>query len=101
MVKAHIGYIPDGKIIGISKLARILDMYARRAQIQERIGEQITKCLEEHLSPKGAGCIIEAQHLCMQARGIQKQNSIMTTSSLTGVFRKQEVRDEFLKLVGK
>ena len=97
--KAHIGYIPNGKIIGISKLARILDMYARRAQIQERIGEQVTNCLEGHLSPKGAACVIEAQHLCMQARGIQKQNSIMTTSSLTGEFHKNEVKNEFLRLI--
>ena len=99
--KAHIAYIPNGQLIGISKLARILDIYAHRAQIQERIGEQVTSCLEKYLQPKGTACIIEAQHLCMQARGVQKQNSVMVTSSLTGVFHQNEVKNELLKLIGK
>lgn len=84
--KAHIAYLPDKKIIGISKLARLLDMYARRLQIQERIGEQITTALMDALQPKGAACIIQAQHLCMQMRGVSKQNSIMSTSSMKGIF---------------
>ena len=84
--KAHIGYIPSGRIIGISKLARILDIYARRLQIQERIGLQVTHALTELLEPLGTACIIEAQHLCMRCRGVEKQQSIMITSSLTGVF---------------
>jgi len=97
--KAHIAYIPDGRVIGISKLARILEMYSRRLQIQERLCQQVTDALMTYLRPKGAACIIEAQHLCMKARGVQKQNSIMTTSSLQGVFKKPEVRAEFLQLI--
>lgn len=97
---AHIAYIPDGKIIGVSKLARILEIYSRRLQIQERIGEQITKCLMEHLQPKGAACVLEAKHLCMTCRGVQKQDSIMVTSSLKGVFiEKPETREEFMMMV--
>lgn len=84
--KAHIGYIADQRVIGISKLARLLDIYARRLQIQERIGQQVTSDLMEYLKPKGAACIIEAEHLCMRCRGVEKQNSIMVTSSLTGRF---------------
>jgi GTP cyclohydrolase IA len=84
--KAHIGYIPNGKIIGISKLARILDIFARRMQIQERIGQQVTRAINQLLDPIGSACIIEAQHLCMRCRGVEKQESVMITSSLTGVF---------------
>ena len=84
--KAHVGYIPNGKIIGISKLARLLDIYAKRMQIQERIGQQVTDALMELLNPLGAACIIEAQHLCMRCRGVEKQESTMVTSSLKGVF---------------
>ena len=98
--KAHIAYIPDGKVVGISKLARLLEVYARRLQIQERLGQQITAAITKHLMPKGAACILEAQHFCMVSRGIQKQNSIMVTSSLTGVFRdKPEARSELLALI--
>ncbi|GAI85307.1 unnamed protein product [marine sediment metagenome] len=98
--KAHIAYIPDGKVIGISKLARLLEIFSRRLQIQERIGEQVTGALMEYLQPKGAACIIEAKHLCMMARGIQKQNSVMITSSLKGVFLdKIETRNELMRLV--
>ena len=84
--KAHVAYIPDKKVIGISKLARLLEIYARRLQIQERIGEQVTEALMQYLKPKGAACIIEARHLCMCSRGVGKQNSIMVTSSMKGVF---------------
>ena len=84
--KAHVAYIPDGKIIGISKLARLVDIYARRLQIQERIGEQVTAALMKYLNPLGAACIIEATHLCKRMRGCNKQQSIMITSSLKGVF---------------
>lgn len=84
--KAHVAYIPDQKIIGISKLARLVDMYARRLQIQERLGDQITTALMEYLKPKGAACIIEASHMCMRMRGVAKQESIMSTSSLKGAF---------------
>jgi len=96
---AHIAYLPDKKVIGISKLARLLDIYARRLQIQERIGDQVTDALMEYLEPKGAACIIEAQHLCMQMRGVAKQNSVMITSSMRGVFRDPGVKDELLKLI--
>jgi len=99
--KAHIAYIPNKKVIGISKLARILEVFTRRLQIQERIGEQVTDFLMNELGAKGAGCILEAKHFCMVARGVEKQNSVMTTSSLKGVFRKSEVRQEFLKLSGR
>jgi GTP cyclohydrolase I len=99
--KAHIGYIPNGKVIGISKLARLLEIFTRRMQIQERIGEQVTDALMKYLDCKGAICILEAQHLCMTSRGVEKQNSVMVTSSIKGVFKQKEVRDEFLDLVRK
>lgn len=98
--KAHVAYIPDKKVSGVSKLARIVEIYARRAQIQERLGNQVTSFLMEELKPKGAACIIEAQHLCMQMRGIQKQNSVMVTSSLKGVFLdKLAAREELMRLI--
>lgn len=100
--KAHIGYLPKGKVIGISKLARILEVYARRLQIQERIGQQVTAALMEGLDPLGAGCVIEAAHLCMRCRGVQKQNSVMVTSSLAGAFRDDPaVKSEFLRMIGR
>ena len=100
--KAHIAYIPNDKIIGISKLARILEMYSRRLQIQERLCNEITKAIEELLAPKGTGCIIEAQHFCMTSRGVEKQNSVMVTSSLTGVLRTDaRARNEFMSMIGK
>lgn len=104
--KAHIAYIPNGKVIGISKLARILDVYTKRAQIQERIGDQVVKALMDNLKPVGAACILEAAHLCMRMRGIQKQNSVMTTSSLGGVFledtdKGRAARKELMDLIGK
>lgn len=97
--EAHIAYIPDKRIVGVSKLARLLEVYSRRLQVQERLTTQITEALDLHLKPLGSACVIEAQHLCMVCRGVQKQHSKMITSSLTGVFRKQEVRSELLQLL--
>lgn len=95
--RAHVAYIPNGKVVGISKLARLVEIFARRMQIQERIGSQVTAALMEHLGCKGAACVIEAQHLCMTARGVEKQNSVMKTSSLEGVFKTNpQARMEFL-----
>lgn len=99
--KAHIAYIPDGKVLGVSKLARVLDIYARRLQIQERLTQQVTDALMKHLEPKGAACVIEAKHFCMVCRGVQKQNSEMLTSSLKGSFLDPAVRSEFYSLIGK
>lgn len=98
--KAHVAYIPDKQVIGLSKLARLLDIYAKRLQIQERIGHQVTEALMEYLKPKGAACIIEARHHCMCSRGVQKQDSIATTSSLKGVFlTKPAARQELMQLI--
>ena len=98
--QAHVAYIPDKKVIGVSKLARVVEVFARRLQIQERLCQQITHFLMEQLKPKGAACIIEAQHLCMQMRGVQKQNSVMVTSSLEGVFLDEgKARAELMGLI--
>lgn len=98
--KAHIAYIPNGKVVGISKLARILEIFSRRLQIQERLAQNVTEALMSHLNPLGAACLLEAQHFCMTSRGVQKQNSIMVTSSLEGVFRENaSVKTEFLALI--
>ena len=98
--RAHVAYIPNKKIIGISKLARITDMFARRLQIQERIGDEVTSVLMEYLDPLGAACIIEATHLCMRMRGVSKQNSTMVTSSLKGVFMEDaRAREELMSLI--
>ena len=98
--KAHIGYIPDGKIIGLSKLARITDLFAQRLQVQERLTNQIAKCLQDVLNPKGVAVVLEGKHFCMLSRGVQKQNSIATSSSMLGIFREKEsTRNEFLKLI--
>lgn len=100
--KAHIAYIPDKTVIGISKLARLLDIYSKRLQIQERICQQVTTDIMTYLKAKGAACIIEAQHLCMRMRGVQKQNSIMITSSLKGAFLDNLAsREELMRLIGK
>jgi len=100
--KAHVAYIPNGRVIGISKLARLVDIYAKRLQIQERLGEQVTDALMKYLKPKGAACIIEATHMCMRMRGVAKQNSVMTTSSLKGVFlNKPEAKQELMQLINK
>jgi GTP cyclohydrolase I len=98
---AHVGYVPKRRIIGLSKLARLVEMFARRLQIQERLTQQIANALEEHLQPRGVAVLIEAKHFCMMCRGVRKQNSEMTTSSLTGVFRSAEPRAEFLALVAR
>lgn len=99
---AHVAYIPNKRVIGISKLARLVDIYSRRLQIQERIGNQVTDALMKYLEPLGAACVIEASHLCMRMRGVGKQNSVMTTSSLRGVFMdKKEAREELMQLINK
>lgn len=101
--EAHVAYIPgtSGKVVGASKLARVVDAYARRLQMQERIGQQVIGAIWDHLSPTGVACIIEAKHLCMSCRGVNKQQSSMVTSSLAGVFKKdQSARAELLSLIG-
>jgi len=99
--KAHIAYLPKGKIVGISKLARLVDVYARRLQVQERMTTQIASLLMEKLKPEGVAVVVEAEHLCMRMRGVEKQNSYVVTSAMFGVFReRQETRDEFMTLIG-
>lgn len=97
--KAHVAYIPNGTITGLSKIARVVDVFARRLQVQERLTTQIKECIQDTLKPLGVAVVIEAQHLCMQMRGIQKQHSITTTSDFTGAFQKNATRDEFIKLI--
>jgi GTP cyclohydrolase IA len=100
--KAHVAYLPDKKVIGLSKVARLVNMYARRLQIQERLTNQIARALEEKIAPQGVGVIIEARHLCMQMRGVEKQHGQAVTSAMLGAFREnKQTRDEFLALVGK
>lgn len=99
--KAHVGYIPDGTIVGLSKIPRVVEIYARRLQLQERLTTQIKNCLQAVLNPLGVAVVIEAQHLCMSMRGIQKQNSVTTTSEFTGAFLKNsKTRQEFMHLIG-
>ena len=97
--KAHIAYIPDGYIIGLSKIPRIVDVFARRLQVQERLTHDILECINNTLQPKGVAVVIEASHMCMMMRGVQKQNSVTTTSGFRGQFEKIETRNEFLKLI--
>ncbi len=98
--KCHVAYIPNKKVVGLSKIARLVNMYARRLQIQERLTSQIAQTINEHLRPQGVGVIIEARHLCMVMRGVEKQHSAAVTSAMLGVFRdNQQTRDEFLSLV--
>jgi GTP cyclohydrolase IA len=97
--RAHIAYIPNGHIVGLSKLARVVDVYARRLQVQERLTIQIKDCIQEALNPLGVAVVIEAKHLCMMMRGVQKQNSVTTTSAFTGEFEKQPTRNEFISLI--
>ncbi len=97
--KAHIAYIPNGKIVGLSKLPRVVDVFARRLQVQERLTHDILECLNKTLKPKGVAVVIEAVHMCMMMRGVQKQNSATTTSGFRGEFKTIETRNEFLKLI--
>jgi GTP cyclohydrolase I len=100
--KVHVAYIPDGKIVGLSKMPRIVEVFARRLQVQERMTQQIADTLYEYLSPRGVGVVIEAQHLCMMMRGVEKQNSIATTSAMLGEFRDDvKTREEFLNLINR
>ena len=100
--KCHVAYIPNGKIIGLSKIPRIVDMFARRLQVQERLTQQIANCLKEALEPLGVAVIIEALHLCMAMRGVEKQNAVCVTSSMLGVFRSDRgTRMEFMELINK
>ena len=99
--KAHVAYIPDGTIVGLSKIPRVVEAFARRLQIQERLTTQIKECIQETLHPLGVAVVIVAQHLCMSMRGVQKQNSVTTTSDFTGAFLKQyNTRQEFLRIIG-
>ena len=97
--KAHVAYIPDGWITGLSKIARVVDVYARRLQVQERLTTQILDAIKDTLNPLGVAVVIEASHLCMMMRGVQKQNSVTTTSAFWGEFEKNETRSEFTKLI--
>ncbi len=98
--KAHVAYIPDGKIVGISKIARLVEVYARRLQVQERLTKQIAQTMMEQLQPAGVAVVVEAEHLCMRMRGVEKQNSVVVSSAVFGVFRSnQETREEFMSLV--
>ena len=97
--KAHVAYIPNGYITGLSKIARVVEAYARRLQVQERLTTQIRDCIQDTLNPLGVAVVVEAQHMCMQMRGIQKQNSVTTTSAFTGAFLKDTTRQEFIHLV--
>ncbi|MBX2978040.1 MAG: GTP cyclohydrolase I FolE [Flavobacteriales bacterium] len=99
--KAHVAYIPNGRIVGLSKIPRVVDAYARRLQVQERLTNEIRDCIQETLQPLGVAVVMECSHLCMQMRGIQKQNSVTTTSAFTGIFLDDHrTREEFIKLIG-
>ncbi len=98
--KAHVAYIPDGHIVGLSKIPRVVDVFARRLQVQERLTDDIVECINQTLKPRGVAVVIEAAHMCMMMRGVQKQNSVTTTSGFRGQFEKSETRNEFLKLIG-
>jgi GTP cyclohydrolase I len=97
--KAHIAYIPNGHIVGLSKIPRVVDVFARRLQVQERLTEQILDCINDTLQPRGVAVVIEASHMCMMMRGVQKQNSTTTTSGFRGAFKDTDTRNEFLKLI--
>jgi len=97
--KAHVAYIPNGWIVGLSKIPRVVDAFSRRLQVQERLTDQIKDCIQETMNPLGVAVVIEAKHLCMQMRGVQKQNSVTTTSSFTGAFEKDSTRKEFIDLI--
>lgn len=97
--KAHVAYIPNGHITGLSKIARVVDIYSHRLQVQERLTEQIMNCINDTLKPQGVMVVLEAKHMCMQMRGVEKQNSITTTSAYSGVFESAKVREEFMSLL--
>ncbi len=98
--KCHVAYIPDGTIVGLSKIPRVIDAYARRLQVQERLTDEIRDCIQETLNPLGVAVVMEAQHMCMAMRGVQKQNSVTTTSAFTGIFLDEsKTREEFIKLI--
>ncbi len=97
--KAHVAYIPNGHIVGLSKIPRVIDVFARRLQVQERLTDQILHCIQDTLQPLGVAIVIEARHMCMMMRGVQKQNSVTTTSAFTGEFQRVETRNEFLNLL--
>ncbi len=97
--RAHVAYIPNGYITGLSKIARVVDAYARRLQVQERLTQQIKNCIQNTLHPLGVAVVIEARHLCMMMRGVQKQNSVTTTSDFSGAFEKLATREEFIRLI--
>lgn len=99
--KAHVGYIPNGYITGLSKIARVVDVFARRLQVQERLTTEIKDCIQQTLNPLGVAVVIEAQHLCMMMRGVQKQNSVTTTSDFTGAFERIQTRKEFFDIIGR
>ena len=99
--KAHVAYIPDGYVTGLSKIARVVDVFARRLQVQERLTTQIKDCIQDTLNPMSVMVVIEAKHMCMQMRGVEKQNSTTTTSDFTGIFREQKTREEFINLIKK
>lgn len=98
--KAHIAYIPDGYIVGLSKIPRVVDAFARRLQVQERLTSEVLECIDQTLNPKGVAIVMEAQHMCMMMRGVQKQSSVTTTSAFTGAFERIQTRNEFLRLIG-
>ena len=97
--KAHVAYIPNGKITGLSKIARVVDIFSHRLQVQERLTEQVMQCINDTLKPQGVMVVIEAKHMCMQMRGVEKQNSITTTSAYSGVFESSKTRNEFMNLL--
>ncbi len=97
--KAHVAYIPNGHVVGLSKIPRVVDVFARRLQVQERLTNEIRDCIQDTLNPLGVGIVIECRHLCMSMRGVQKQNSVTTTSAFTGEFLKEKTRAEFLNLI--
>ena len=99
--KVHVAYIPNGRITGLSKIARVVDIYSHRLQVQERMTQQIRQCIEETLHPLGVMVVVEAKHMCMQMRGVEKQNAVTTTSDFCGAFNQAKTREEFMKLIGK
>ena len=100
--KAHVGYIPNGKVIGLSKIPRIIDMFSRRLQVQERLTHQIADAINSVLNPKGVSVVMEGRHMCMQMRGVEKQNSFTSTSAMSGQFKKSaETRSEFLSIINR